>query len=209
MIAYRRAFSLIEMLVAVILLTLLLGVALFSFRHLFITFRHVEKGAIDKTIIYNQIRSSIESMKYYVVDDYDALKRPMKNLHFFFKGEVDSMIYITTNANFSETTSLAKLSCVDDRLVYIEEKLYANQNYLQPDFSDSAEEITLYDNLSHCSFLYYKFLDTYSSNSALKDFIPKYVELKLRSTNMDKDIFIAVRSDNNMSTRLDYDLLYE
>jgi len=205
----RHAFTLIEMLVAVILLTLLLGVALFSFRQLLITFNHIKKSGLHDTFIYHELRSSIESMQHYVVEEYDRLNQPTKNLHFFFQGTEDSMLYITSNPNYSTSPALAQLLCIDDTLVYKEEKLYGPIDFRQPHFSSQAHRVVLYDALEACKFAYYAQNTPTTLQVQQHDTIPKFVNITLRKKEQNLDLFIAIKSDNNNSVNLNYDLLYD
>jgi prepilin-type N-terminal cleavage/methylation domain-containing protein len=205
----RAAFSLIEMLVAIVLLTLLLGVALFSFRHLLITFKQIQKSGIHETLTYNSIRSTLESVQHYVVDDYNRLNQPAKNLHFYFQGESQRVRFITTDPNFSDTVSLAQLECRDSKLIYSEEKLYGPMDFRVPNFSTNQSEKVMYDALQSCEFFYYAIDAPTLAQSQLHDTIPKFIELTLRTSNQNLDAFIAIKSDNNSSVNITHGLLYD
>lgn len=205
----RSAFSLIEMLVAVVLLTLLLGVAMFSFRHLLIIFHQMKSSGIDNTIAYHTLRSSMESMKHYVVEEYDRLNQPTKNLYFYFLGDEHRMRFITNSANFSDSTSLVEITCIENSLIYKEEKLYGPIDFRRPDFSSKYHEKRVYEDLEYCQFNYYTTATPYRPQTQLFSEVPKFVELKMQQANKNLDIFIAIKSDNNLSAKINYSQIYD
>lgn len=201
----RAAFSLVEMLVAVILITLLIGIAIFSFKYQLIAINKTQKVGINKVLAYNQLRSSIQSMKYYVVDDYDNLNKPMKNLHVYFNGTKDEVNYITTSPLFSKDIALVKLLCLDNELIYQEEPLYGNMNFLRPELGIESRKETIYNNLSNCEF---KYIVKNNSIENLSNHIPNAIEIKLESIVYNNEFYINIRSDYNQSVGRIYNVMY-
>lgn len=201
----KNAFTLVEMLIAVILITLLIGVAIFAFRYQLIAIKKSQKVGFTHALSYNQLRTSLESMKYYVVDNYDMLNQPMKQLHIFFKGNPTELTYITDSPLFSKEVSLAKLSCKDSELLYTEVKLYGQINYLKPALPQDASKVVLYKNLKDCSFKYHIKELTYDT---LKNRMPTAITLKLNSHNKTQEIYINIQSDYNISVGIINDAIY-
>ena len=201
----KNAFTLVEMLVAVILITLLIGVAIFAFRYQLIAIKKSQKVGFTTVLNYNQLRTSIQSIKCYVVDDYDMLKQPMKQLHIFFKGNSTQMTYITESPSFSKELSLAKLSCNDSELLYSEEKLYGSLDYLSPKFTQDVSNIVLYKNLKDCNFNYHVKKISYDT---LENKMPTAITLKLNIDDKNQEIHINVKSDYNISVGLIDDAIY-
>ncbi len=197
-----KAFSLIEMLVALLLLSMLIGIALFAFKAQLISIQKVKETGINKVIKFNQLKSSLESIKYFVVDDYDMLNRPMKNLHFFFHGTKTEMNFITENPLFSDHIALAKLSCTEKTLTYQEEKLYSKIDFLRPTLPKDAREILIYDDLEKCQFSYKK---NQKTEATMTNTIPTSLLLKI---NKD-EIYINTKNDNNTSLYKIYSAVYE
>ena len=89
----RKAFTIVEMLVAIVLLTLLIGVALFSFRMQLITIHKTKLSSINRAVSYTQLRSVIASMKYYAVQEYDIVERVIPySWHYFFDADAKKKI---------------------------------------------------------------------------------------------------------------------
>jgi len=205
MLSKKNAFTLVEMLVAVILITLLIGVAIFAFRYQLIAIKKSQKVGFTNVLRYNQLRTSLQSMKCYVVDDYDMLNQTMKQLHIFFKGNPTELTYITDSPVFSKEVSLARLSCRDSELLYTEEKLYGRINYLKPTLPQDASQVVLYSNLNDCSFNYHVKELTFDT---LENKMPTAITLQLNIHDKEQEIYVNVQSDYNISVGLIDDAIY-
>ena len=190
----KKAFTLVEMLVAVVLLTLLIGVALFSLRLQLITVKKMKLSGIEKVLSYTQLKSSIESMNYYGVQEYDVLNRPIKYAwHYFFNGEANKMLFITQNPIFTQGDAVVKLECLEDTLLYTEEPLYKRINFLRPKLLEDSKKYILYSHLKSCQFSYESIQK--EKKNALEYTLPSAVFVKL-----DKEIFfIKIKNDHNIT----------
>ncbi|MEA3521879.1 MAG: type II secretion system protein, partial [Campylobacterota bacterium] len=72
----KNAFTLVEMLIAIILISMLIAMSVFSFKHMLINFKKMRSQNFDSLLSFHQLKSSISAMSYYVVDDYDQFDRP-------------------------------------------------------------------------------------------------------------------------------------
>lgn len=201
----KKAFSLVEMLVAVVILTLLIGVAIFSFKHQLIAISKTKKIAIDKAITFKQLKSSLESMTYYVVNVYDTLNQPMKDLNYYFKGTKKEVMYITQSPLFSTEDSVVQLKCDDEKLLYKEEKLYGRIDFLRPSLLEDSRELIMYNDLSKCEIQYYI---NNEKKDNLQNILPDAVEVKIELNNESNDIYVKVKNDNNTSIDYVYFVLY-
>jgi len=203
----RRGFSLIEMLVATVLITLLVGVALFSFRLQLITLAKTNKEQLKEVLRYTHLRQTIESMKFYVLQEYDMLNQPIKSFHYYFDGDEKSIQFITTNPIFSNEPAVVRLLCEDDTLTYQEEPLYKRIDFLRPTLLEDSQKQVLYSDLKECRFGYKtqggKFIEV------LQGKIPKYVTITLVDNYKHNNFFIAIKSDNNSTLYRVMDAIYD
>ena len=192
----RSAFTLVEMLIAVVLLTMLIGTELFAFRYQLLTFKRIEPAALDRVLAYHQLRSSIQSMHYYVVDSYSRFEEPQDDLHFYFEGRSTTLRYITKSPMFSDSISVADLVCTDDVLRYTEEPLFSGKDYLRPDIYATSPSIKLFSDLSYCHISY---ITDKGKKEELERNIPIAVEIDLKQDQSQFTIYAAVRADNNLT----------
>jgi len=205
----KKAFTLVEMLVSIVLITLLIGVAIFSFRMQLLTIYKTKTEAINDVLKYNQIQSAFESIKYYVIQEYDMLNQPIKKLDYFFEADQNHALFITNNPIYTEKVSLVEFSCVDNSLFYKEEPLYnSNMDYLQPAFSKkNYHKLKIYDALDKCEFYYIDQQGKLIRNIAKK--IPKEVYLKIDKGKKDISIYVKIQEDDNLTAAKVYDAIYE
>jgi len=199
----KKAFTLVEMLVAVVLLSLLIGIAMFSMRLQLITISKVKLHGISQVLKYNQLKTTIESMKYYAVQDYDMLNQPIKyQWHYFFHGDATQMLFITQNPIFDSGDTLVELKCLDDKLVYTQEPLYKRIDFLRPRLLQDSTRYVIYDDVK-CHFSYQNHKS--KKIDSLIDDIPSYVIVKL-----DKEkFFIKVKNDYNKTILDIFNRIYD
>jgi len=202
----KKAFTLVELLIAVVLLTLLIGTALFSYRQVLLNISKAEKSSFNEVLKVYQIRTSIESMQHYVVDDYNQLNEPMKKSHIFFRGDQNSFQYISLNPTLSTIPSLSALECKDNKLLYKEEMLYNRIDVNRPEFLEDSTKIIYWEDIEDCKIKY--FLHKKVLNS-MKNILPTAIEIYFKdSYEKEHRFFTTIKSDYNISSYIVYDLLY-
>ena len=204
----RRGFTLVEMLVAIVLISLLIGVAVFSFRLQLMSVQKTKTEGLNAVLKYNQVKSALESIKYYVVQEFDALGRPMRQFDEFFSGDENHALFITNNPIFSDKVSLVELSCVDNTLLYKEEPLYSRyMNYLRPAFNEEHTRLLkIYKELQRCEFYYINMHEVLVRTIAKE--IPKEIYLRLKKDDKDISIYTKIDEDDNLTAARIYDAVY-
>lgn len=203
----KKAFTLVELLVAVLLLTLLMGTALFSYRQVLLNITKAQKTTFNEILKIHQIRTSIESMQPYVIDEYNHFNQPMKKLHILFNANEQGLKYVSLNPSFSTIPSLSELRCVEDKLIFKEEPLYQHLNLNQPVFSQEHKEMIYWEEIYDCKFSY---MIREKRVEVVNNELPSFVEL----TFLDNDaklhtIAISVKSDYNITASEIYGVLYD
>ena len=202
----KKAFTLVELLVAVLLLTLLIGTALFSYRQVLLNITKAQTSTFNEVLNVHQIRTSIESMQHYVVDDYNQFNQPMKKLHSFFLGNQHYFQYISLNPTLSTTPSLSSFECKNSSLVYKEEPLYQRIDVNRPKFLDDSPFIVYWEDIESCQFeytLHEKVLNDLTNK------IPTAIKIDFIDSNeKEHTFFINIQSDYNITSAEVYELLY-
>ncbi len=203
----KKAFTLVELLVAVVLLTLLIGTALFSYRQVLLNITKAQTNAFNEILKIHQMHTSIESMQHYVVDKYNNFNQPMKKLHVFFVGDENAFKYITLNPTFSTIPSLSSFECKDNSLIYKEEPLYKRIDVNRPLFLDDTPSIVYWKDIESCKFEYSLHKKTLNS---LRDVLPTMVKIEFKESNQKEHLyFTTIKSDYNISYGDMYGLLYD
>jgi hypothetical protein len=196
------------MLVGIVLITLLIGVALFSFRMQLLTVGKTKTEGIREVLKYNQIKSALESIKYYVVREYDMLHQPIRKLDYFFKGDEKHALFVTNNPIYTDKVSLVELSCLNHKLIYKEEPLYGKMDYLQPAFTpEEYHKLKIYDDLDECEFYYINERGGLVRQIANK--IPKEIYLKIKKDKKEISIYSKIEEDDNLTAARIYNAIYE
>ncbi|ADN08320.1 type II secretion system protein [Sulfurimonas autotrophica] len=204
----KKAFTLVEMLVAIVLITLLIGVAIFSFRMQLLTIHKTKTEAINDVLKYNQIKSALESIKYYVVQEYDMLHQPIRKLDYFFSADETHALFMTNNPVYTDKVSLVELSCLNHSLIYKEELLYGNMDYLQPSFSlKNTHKLKIYNDLDKCEFYYINNQGALVRQIAKE--IPKEIYLKIKKDEKDISVYSKIEEDDNQTAARTYNAIYE
>ena len=202
----KKAFTLVELLVAVLLLTLLIGTALFSYKQILLNIAKAEKSTFYEVLKVHQIRTSIESMQPYVVDDYNQFNNPMKKLHVFFSGDKKHFQYISQNPTFSNTPSLSSFECREEDLLFKEEPLYGSMNLNEPSFSEKYHTEIYWHNLQSCEFEY---VLNHKTLLALKNRLPNILKINFVDADEKKHTIVTtIKSDYNITSSEIYELLY-
>ena len=202
----RKAFTLVELLVAVLLLTLLIGTALFSYRQVLLNIKKTQTSTFNEILKIHQIRTSIESMQHYVVDDYNQFNQPMKKLHSFFLGNQHYFQYISINPTLSTVPSLSSFKCKDNSLIFREEPLYGRIDVNRPNFLEDTPSIVYWRDIHSCQFEYY--LDKKALNE-LKNRIPTAIKIEFIDSEEKKyTLFTNIQSDYNITNAEIYEVLY-
>ena len=195
-----------EMLIAVVLISLLIGLAMFSFKHLLLTMKKTDFTGINKVLKFNQIRTSIQSIMYYVVKDYDKLnKNNSNNLHYYFNGIKNEIKYITNNPIFSKDIAVVKLSCLDKSLIYQEEPLYERIDFLKPNVLAESRQIAIYKDLEICEIEY--FIED-KKFEALTNKIPTAINIKIKNNKQSIELYTNIKSDYTKSKAIINEKIY-
>ncbi|NPA04465.1 MAG: prepilin-type N-terminal cleavage/methylation domain-containing protein, partial [Epsilonproteobacteria bacterium] len=153
----RKAVTLIELLISVALLSLLLYTSFLAYRMQLRIFEPKKAKTSLDWLNYKRLKESIESMRYYVVypqQEEDFILNKVVKTSFYFQGTPTSFSFITNNAIVNPNhDSLVKIECKDKKLLYTEEPLFKKMDFLNPNFTELAKQLTLATDID-CSFNY-------------------------------------------------------
>ena len=190
----KKAFTLIELLVTIVLFSLLLGTALYSFRFISINIKNINNTNPKTAIYYSLIRDSIASMYFYVEVD-EKTKNPNKKFYHYFEGKKDECFFITSSAFFSRELSMVHLFYSKKKLWYEEGKIFGDEiDYKNLNSIPLNKKLLLLDNVKKLSFTYFINDKKYQTISRK---IPDLIQIKIEHLFNKKEYMFSIKSHNS------------
>jgi prepilin-type N-terminal cleavage/methylation domain-containing protein len=150
----KKGFTLIELLVTIVLFSLLLATALYSFRFISINIRTINNTNPTRAINYNLLRGVFSSLYYYIDSNSEELNID-KRLYFYFHGDSNRCRFITKSSIFHDELVIAELFYKDKELWYKESQIFDKKlNYKQLDRINMNKKKLLLKNIDNLKFKY-------------------------------------------------------
>jgi prepilin-type N-terminal cleavage/methylation domain-containing protein len=189
----KNGFTLIELLVTIVLFSLLLATALYSFRFISINIRNINNTNPKKAINYDLLRGAFNSVYYYIDSNSDEIDID-KRLYFYFYGETNKCRFITKSSIFYNRIVIAELSYKDKELWYKESKIFDKKiDYKHLDKIKMDKKFLVLSNIEELKFRY-----TFNSNESdyLEKKIPNFVAIEFKSNLKDYSYLFYIKSEN-------------
>lgn len=179
----RSAFTLIELLVTIVLFTLLLATALYSFRFASLDIRNINNTNPQQAMYYNKLRDTISSVYPYV--HYNN-KEPNIYLayHHFFEGTEKECYFISSSGLFYQGLVLSHLFYEEGNLWYEEGKFFtSNVNYTNLKEVPLKKKILLEYDISELFFFY---VSSKGGSKVLSKQIPTFLQIVFQKNEKQK-----------------------
>lgn len=187
----KRAFTLIELLITIVLFSLLLATSLYSFRFISINIRNINNTNPQKAINYDLLRGVFNSI-YYYIDNNEKEIDIEKKFYFYFYGERDSCKFITKSPLFSKEISLVKLQYKDNRLLYGESTIFnKNKDYRKLDILRLEKEIVILKNIDNLKFSYK--INNKNTKELINE-IPELVNIEFKLNSKEYNYSFSIKS---------------
>jgi len=185
----RRAFTVIEIIVTFVIVTILISFAIYSFKYSISNLKKAVYYMPNSILAYTTMDRIISGIYYYVVEQ--------KKKYFvdFFDGHPQKVMFVTAAPFWSKQLSVGKFICKDDKLIYEEYLLYGKQSdYQHPEnFPEDVNQVILYRRLSDCNFEY--ITNHGQTVKALKNEIPGAIRLKWGHNNRQFQYLFSIDSN--------------
>jgi len=189
----KKGFTLIELLVTIVLFSLLLATALYSFRFISINIRNINNTNPKKAINYDLLRGAFNSLYYYIdsnSNDMDIDKR----LYLYFYGEPHRCRFITKSSIFYNQIVIAEISYKNKELWYKESKIFDKKiDYKQLNKIKMDKKFLVLKNIEELKFRY-----TFNSNNhdSLEKRIPRLVAIEFKFNLKDYSYLFYIKSED-------------
>jgi len=207
----RAGFSLVEVLVAMVIVALITATGMFAFK---LSLHQIDRGdslTFSEVMHFSQMKNLINSVYFYVVEKDDSLNPTLFSYEYLFNKNNKELVFVTDGALLSKHLSLVKLKILDDSLIYYEKPIYDKKSdYKHPKFKGDEESIVLLSNIADASFHYENPIDLPNDpldpNKIYSTKIPKLVRLSFKRNNKEYTYIFQVKY--NFYTRKDFLRLY-
>ena len=190
----KKAFTLIELLVSIILFSLLLGTALYSFRFISINMRNINNTNPKRAVYYDLLRKTINSTYFYVDMDEKEHNIDSKFYH-YFQGKKNECFFISSSSFFSKRLSKIHILYKDNKLWYEEGEIFGEKlDYLDLNHIPLDKKVLIMDNLKDVSFSY--FFKKKESQELFRK-IPSLINIKIKNQLKTRIYTFAIKTDND------------
>ena len=171
----EKGFSLMETLVAIIIFSITIGIAVYSLKYAINIIDYLKNPSIKQTINISYLRDSIKSLFFFLSEDTKT-KDIQKRFKFFFYGDNKRILYITTKPIFHKRGNLyIQYVYLKEDYLYLKEFPVYNPkvDYKKPKIPENTKEFILLKDVKDLKITYYS--DRWKNN--IKDYIPKLIKI--------------------------------
>ena len=202
----RYAFTLIELLVTIVLFSLLLVVALYSFRYVSLNIRNINNTNPQTAMTFNLLKDVFSSVYPYI--DTDTSKRVGRERYYhYFEGKEKSCRFVSSSSLFYDELIVVHLFLEDEKLYYAEGNIFSKEiDYKNLDAIKLKQKIKVLDNVEMISFSY-KLND--KSYKHISRVIPEGIRINFEKRSKKYSYIFSVKSKQNVRLERfirDYDL---
>ena len=197
----KNAFTLVEMLVVIVLLSMLIATAVFAYKNMIIHVKQTKRENFNTLYSFHYLRSSILAMSYYVVEKGREFSREVPSgdeFQYFFKGSGEKCTFISKSPLFSDAISVISLRCDEGKLNYYENLLYGPQDYKTPHILENTKGKVLFSNLNNCQFHY---IEKGHRRTELQDNLPTQIQLTIQKNDLVEEYYFKIKSNRTRTKR--------
>lgn len=203
----KPAFTLIELLVTIVLFSLLLATALYSFRFISINIRHINNTNPQRAMNFNFLKD-VFSSTYYYIDTDEKVKKGRNRFYHYFEGSKKSCRFISNASVFYDELVVVQLTVKNNKLLYEEGKIFAkNIDYKKINTIKLTQKIKILENIEALNFSYER---KGRKNNVISKKIPDKVQINFQKNKKNYSYIFSIKSNNtlNLETLIrDYELI--
>jgi len=204
---FKLGFTLIELLVTIVLFSLLLATALYSFRFISINIRNINNTNPQLAMNFDLL-NDIFSATYYYIDTDKSKFEGRKRYFYYFHGKKDTCRFISNSSLFYNQLVVVQISFKDKKFIYEEGKIFDKKiNYKVLDKIKLTKKITLLKNIDKLNFKYNR---KGKVSLSLHNKIPESIEIKFQKNAQWYDYIFLVKAKNRTKLEViisDYNLM--
>ncbi len=187
----KKGFTLIETLIAVLLFSIIIGLATYSFSFYTNLIKKIVKPYPEEAVNFSKLRSAIDSLFYYVTEKKD----PFGTVNFsdFFSGKKTQIQFISAHPIENTTLSICKIFYDNKTIFYEESPIYEkNNDYNNPQITPNSKKIAILKNIDDFSIKYFIGSSLYNT---LKGRYPTLIEVSFKKEGKAYEYFFKIKSN--------------
>jgi len=189
----KKGFTLIELLVTIVLFSLLLATALYSFRFVSLNIRKINNTNPIKAIKYDLLRGVFNSIYYYIDTTQEEIDFD-KKFYLYFYGESKKCRFISKSSIFHNQIVISELVYKDEELWYKESKIFdKNIDYRDLNSIKMNQKFIILRNVKKLKFKY--LFNTIESDKLEKE-IPQLISINFESNSKEYSYLFSIKSNN-------------
>lgn len=188
----EKGFTLTELLIALFIFSMLIGLAAYSFRFYISTINKVVLPYPKRAFIFSKLSDAIKSAFYYVAKKQNMMGKD--RFFIFFEGTPDEMTFITAKPLMGYTLALCRLSTRGENMIWEESPVYAkDKDYKVPEISGDKKKLVLASGVTDFRLEYYR--NGEKLPSEIRHEMPTLVAVHFRRRNRDLTYYYKIESD--------------
>ncbi|MBN2895211.1 MAG: prepilin-type N-terminal cleavage/methylation domain-containing protein [Campylobacterales bacterium] len=173
-----KAFTLIEMLVSILLMSMIVATMMYAFKDALMQTMRIGTPAPHSALVYHQLRTLIDAAFPYVTIQSGTFNTQKTTYTLYFTGHEQYLRFVSEHPLLAKQgLSLCEVRCDRNRLLYYETPLFNDkQNFNAPKLPDHTLAKILMDKLDSCRF-------AVSKSDEKANLLPKLIELEIGTAN--------------------------
>lgn len=140
----RKGFTVIEVIVTFVILSILIFFAIYSFRYSIANIQRATYYLPQKAAAFDMLDRTIGGIYYYAVEKNEEKEK--ENFENYFRANATQMVFITVAPPYTEEISIAKLALEKKRLILSYAPLYQNEvDFLKPKLPQTTTKVILFE----------------------------------------------------------------
>ncbi len=190
--SHKKGFTLIEILIALVIFTIIIGLSAYSFRFYAGVVNKIIMPYPKNAVIFTKLRNALDSSFYFVGQKKDLSGK--ENFFMYFYGTNSRITFITTKPLLENTLAVCSLYLKNSQLIWEESPVYSKlDNYKMPQITrQNIKRTVLFKNVSKFNITY--FINS-SSFSSIKERYPTLIEMNFTLNKAKKKLFFKIKSN--------------
>ena len=178
----KNAFSLVEVLIAMVIVSMLTATGMFAYKLALSEVKRQKTIKYSEAIHFRELENLFNGTYFYVIEKKDLFITDSFQYNYLFKKSKLTIEFVSEAPIYSNHLSLIRLTIDKDRLLYQEKAIYNGGDYKHPTIDKHVKRYTLFNNIEKAEFSYEEPIDLPKDNHFTTT-IPKIVILKFRRDN--------------------------